>query len=82
MRFENLPEDEAGRRMALKVEALALTELLMKFKGDDSVSSFVIGTIHNEIELIDRCLEFGVDHVKAEQYAADAKADHKTSEHF
>ncbi len=66
MRFENLPQDEADRRMVLTVEARALTELLIKFNGDDSVSSFVTGTIHNEIELIDRCLEFGVDHVKAE----------------
>lgn len=77
MRFENLPEDEAGRRMALKVEAKALAELLLKFNGEDA-SSFVIGTIHNEIELIDRCLEFGVDHVKGEQYEAAAKADHRT----
>jgi len=66
MNFNNLPEDESGRRIALKVEALALQELLVKFNGDSSVSSFVLGTIHNEIELIDRCLELGVDHVKGE----------------
>ena len=77
MRFDNLPEDEAGRRMALKVEAKALAELLLKFHGED-VSSFVLGTIHNEIELIDRCLELGVDHVKAEQYESAAKEDHRT----
>lgn len=77
MNFNNLPEDESGRRLALKVEVLALQELLVKFSGDSSVSSFVLGTIHNEIELIDRCLEFGVDHVKGEIYEADAKADAK-----
>ena len=66
MRFENLPEDESGRRIALIVEARALTELLVKFNGDSTVSAFVTGTIHNEIELIDRCLELGVDHVKGE----------------
>jgi len=77
MRFENLPVDECDRRIALNVEARALQELLVKFDGDSSVSSFVLGTIHNEIELIDRCLEFGVDHVKGEQYEADAKADAK-----
>lgn len=81
MRFENLPADETDRRIVLNVESRALTELLIKFQGED-VSSFVLGTIHNEIELIDRCLEFGVDHVKAEQYEAAAKADHKTSEKF
>ncbi len=72
MNFDNLPQDESGRRMALKVEALALAELLVKFKDDDSVSSFVTGTIHNEIEIIDRCLEFGVDYVKAEQMEVDS----------
>jgi len=66
MLFENLPNDEAGRRLVLKFELVALTELLVEFKHDNSVSSFVNGTIHNEIELIERCLEFGVDHVKAE----------------
>ncbi len=77
MRFDNLPQDEHDRRMVLTVEARALQELLIKFVGSDA-SSFVIGTIHNEIELIDRCLEFGVDHVKAEQYESAAKADHRT----
>ena len=82
MNFDNLPQDAEGQRFALKVEALALAELLVKFKGDSSVSSFVTGTIHNEIELIDKCLEFGVDYVKSEQYATDAKADNLTEEQF
>ena len=77
MRFDNLPQDERDRRIVLTVEARALQELLIKFVGSDA-SSFVIGTIHNEIELIDRCLELGVDHVKAEQYESAAKADHRT----
>lgn len=66
MNFNNLPLDESARRIVLKVELVALTELLVKFKHDESVSSFVNGTIHNEIELIERCLELGVDHVKEE----------------
>jgi len=77
MQFDDLPQDEHTRRLVLLVEVNALRELLIKFEDDETVSSFVMGTIHNEIELIDRCLEFGVDHVKGEQYEADAKADSK-----
>lgn len=82
MRFENLPADEHDRRIVLSVESRALTELLIKFEGDDTVSAFVTGTIHNEIELIDRCLELGVDHVKAEQYEKEAKETNKTTSEF
>ena len=81
MNFDNLPEDETNRRIALVVESRALTELVKKFQFEDA-SSFVMGTLHNEIELINKCLEFGVDFVKAEQYDLNAKDDNRTEGQF
>lgn len=81
MNFDNIPNDEASRTIWLKAELSSLNNLAEEFKCED-VSSFVMGTIHNEIELVERCLEFGVDYVKAEQYEADAKADNRTEGQF
>jgi hypothetical protein len=77
MNFDNLPSDEAGREIALNAELNALNNLVQEFQFEDA-SSFVMGTIHNEIELVERCLEFGVDYVKADQYESDAKNDYRT----
>ena len=82
MNFDNLPQDKNSQAIALNAERNALVELVKKFQFDGTVSSFVMGTLHNELELVEKCLEFGVDDVKAEQYEAEAKADHRTSEQF
>lgn len=67
MVFENLPQDEGGRVIALNAMKSALLELAEVFEFDLVVHPTVTGTIHNEIELIERCLNFGVDYVKGEQ---------------
>lgn len=82
MNFDNLPGDKNSVVSVLNTLKREYEDLLEEFEGDSSVSSFVFGTIHNEIEIIDRCLEFGVDYAKAEQYEAEAKADNFTSEQF
>lgn len=70
MNFDNLPVDEASRKIWLNAELSALNNLVQEFQFEDA-SSFVMGTLHNEIELVNKCLEFGVDFVKAEQYETD-----------
>jgi len=82
MDFDKLPADEPSRKIALVAKRNVLKGLIDKFKYDLSVSGYVTGTIYNEIEFIDKCLEFGVDHVKAELYEHDAKLDNQSSEQF
>lgn len=78
MNFDNLPQDEASRRLLIKAEKETLSELVELFQSESVISPFILETLSNKISRLDDCLEFGVDHVKAEQYEADAKADNRT----
>lgn len=79
MNIANIPNDKHEAEIHLRARKSAILELSGMFiENNIETTPQILGAMLNEIELIDRCLEFGVDHVKAEMYEYAAKADHRT----